>query len=106
MRRVSSSGKPSRRRRAICSGLHGVAHRRSCRRPRRRPFHGTTGPRTAAPVRPATVPAPPPPPPPPPARPPPPPPVGPAPPPTHRPLKKPPRPRFPPRLGCFGGGGG
>src|SRR3954469_9425496 len=49
MRMVSSSGKSSRRRRAICSGLHAVAHRRSCRRPRRRPFHGTTGPRTAAP---------------------------------------------------------
>src|SRR3954465_10162613 len=49
MRMVSSSGKSSRRRRAICSGLHAVAQRRSCRRPRRRPFHGTTGPRTAAP---------------------------------------------------------
>src|SRR4051812_18204697 len=49
MRMVSSSGKSSRKRRAICSGLQAVAHRRSCRRPCRRPFHGTTGPRTAAP---------------------------------------------------------
>src|SRR5215213_3529623 len=49
MRMVSSSGKSSRKRRAICSGLQAVAQRRSCRRPRRRPFHGTTGPRTAAP---------------------------------------------------------
>src|SRR3954454_13286342 len=49
MRMVSSSGKSSRRRRAICSGLHAVAQRRSCRRPCRRPFHMTTGPRTAAP---------------------------------------------------------
>src|SRR3954464_4719807 len=49
MRMVSSSGKSSRKRRAICSGLHAVAQRRSCRRPRRRPFHGTTGPCTAAP---------------------------------------------------------
>src|SRR4051812_41388015 len=49
MRMVSSSGKSSRKRRAICSGLQAVAQRRSCRRPCRRPFHGTTGPRTAAP---------------------------------------------------------
>src|SRR3954453_7029205 len=49
MRMVSSSGKSSRKRRAICSGLHAVAQRRSCRRPCRRPFHGTTGPCTAAP---------------------------------------------------------
>src|SRR3954464_9279426 len=49
MRMVSSSGKSSRKRRAICSGLQAVAQRRSCRRPRRRPFHGTTGPCTAAP---------------------------------------------------------
>src|SRR4051794_8883596 len=48
MRMVSSSGKSSRKRRAICSGLHAVAQRRSCRRPCRRPFHGTTGPCTAA----------------------------------------------------------
>src|SRR3954462_12284770 len=49
MRIVSSSGKSSRKRRAICSGLQAMAHRRSCRRLCRRPFHGTTGPCTAAP---------------------------------------------------------
>src|SRR4051794_19413338 len=57
MRMVSSSGKSSRKRRAICSGLHAVAQRRSCRRPCRRPFHGTTGPRTAAPFGAITRPA-------------------------------------------------
>src|SRR3954468_23926480 len=57
MRMVSSSGKSSRKRRAICSGLHAVAQRRSCRRPCRRPFHGTTGPRTAAPLGATTIPA-------------------------------------------------
>src|SRR5215216_7488864 len=49
MRIVPSSGKSRRRRRAICSGLHAVAHRRSCGGPCRRPFQGTTGPGTAAP---------------------------------------------------------
>src|SRR3954451_756213 len=57
MRMVSSSGKSSRKRRAICSGLQAVAQRRSCRRPRRRPFHGTTGPCTAAPFGAITRPA-------------------------------------------------
>src|SRR6185437_1666816 len=57
MRMVSSSGKSSRRRRAICSGLHALAHRRGCRRPCRRPFQGTTGPRTAALPGPPTSPA-------------------------------------------------
>src|SRR3954447_14363891 len=56
-RMVSSSGKSSRKRRAICSGLQAVAQRRSCRRPCRRPFHGTTGPRTAAPFGAITRPA-------------------------------------------------
>src|SRR5215213_6194108 len=54
---VSSSGKSSRKRRAICSGLHALAHRRGCRRPCRRPFQGTTGPRTAALPEPPTSPA-------------------------------------------------
>src|SRR5215212_7877010 len=57
MRIVSSSGKSSRRRWAICSGLQSMAHRRSCRRPRRRPFHGTAGPCTAAPFGATTIPA-------------------------------------------------
>src|SRR3954452_18949977 len=57
MRMVSSSGKSIRSRRAICSGLHAVAHRRGCRRPCRRPFQGTTGPRTAALPGPQTSPA-------------------------------------------------
>src|SRR3954464_622502 len=57
MRMVASSGKSSRSRRAICSGLHARAHRRCCRRPCRRPFQGTTGPRTAAPPGPAPSPA-------------------------------------------------
>src|SRR5215212_7569152 len=57
MRMVSSSGKSSRSRRAICSGLHALAHRRGCRRPCRRPFQGTTGPRTAALPGPPTSPA-------------------------------------------------
>src|SRR4051812_12521454 len=57
MRMVSSSGKSSRKRRAICSGLHALAHRRGCRRPCRRPFQGTTGPRTAALPGPQTSPA-------------------------------------------------
>src|SRR5215207_5851977 len=57
MRMVSSSGTSSRKRRAICSGLQAVAQRRSCRRPCRRPFHGTTGPCTAAPFGAITRPA-------------------------------------------------
>src|SRR4051812_29589503 len=57
MRMVSSSGKSSRKRRAICSGLHALAHRRGCRRPCRRPFQGTTRPRTAALPEPPTSPA-------------------------------------------------
>src|SRR5215218_2673518 len=57
IRMVSSSGKSSRKRRAICSGLHALAHRRGCRRPCRRPFQGTTGPRTAALPGPQTSPA-------------------------------------------------
>src|SRR5215203_3609738 len=57
MRMVSSSEKSIRKRRAICSGLHALAHRRGCRRPCRRPFQGTTGPRTAAPPGPQTSPA-------------------------------------------------
>src|SRR3954454_17573022 len=54
---VSSSGTSSRKRRAICSGLHALPHRRACRRPCRRPFQGTTGPRTAALPEPPTSPA-------------------------------------------------
>src|SRR5689334_16541497 len=57
IRMVSSLGTSSRKRRAICSGLHAVAHRRGCRRPCRRPFQGTTGPRTAALPGPQTSPA-------------------------------------------------
>src|SRR6185295_237094 len=57
MRMVASPGKSIRRRRAICSGLHAVAQRRGCRRPCRRPFHGTTGPCTAVPPGPPTSPA-------------------------------------------------
>src|SRR3954449_2280808 len=57
IRMVSSSGKSSRKRRAICSGPQAVAQRRSCRRPCRRPFHGTTGPCTAAPFGATTIPA-------------------------------------------------
>src|SRR3982751_5151222 len=49
MRMVSSPGKSIRRRRAICPGLHALAHRRCCRRPCRRPFQATAGPTTAAP---------------------------------------------------------
>ena len=43
-RMLSSSGKSSRSRRAICSGLQARAHRRSCRGPARRPFQATLGP--------------------------------------------------------------
>jgi hypothetical protein len=50
MRLVSSPGKSSRRRQAICCGLRALAHRRSCRGPCGRPFHGTTGSTTAAPL--------------------------------------------------------
>src|SRR3954452_25284570 len=57
IRMVSSSGKSSRKRRAICSGLHALAHRRGCPPPCGRPFQGTTGPRTAALPEPPTSPA-------------------------------------------------
>src|SRR3954449_10657257 len=57
MRIVSSPGKSSRNRWAICSGLHALAHCRFFRCPCRRPFQGTTGPRTAAPPEVATTPA-------------------------------------------------
>ena len=40
-----------------CSGLHAIPHRRFCRGPCRRPFHGTIGPRTAAPSWATTSPA-------------------------------------------------
>jgi hypothetical protein len=56
-RMVSSSGKSSLSRRAICSGLQAVAHRRSCRRPARRPFQGTLGPRISLPFGATTRPA-------------------------------------------------
>src|SRR4051794_28354630 len=59
---VSSSGKSSRKRRAICSGLHALAHRRGRRPPRPRPFPGTPRPRTPAPPPPPPPPATPPPP--------------------------------------------
>src|SRR3954462_15856940 len=54
---VSSSGKSSRRGRAICSGPPALAHGGGCRRPCRRLFQGTTGPRTAALPEPPTSPA-------------------------------------------------
>src|SRR4051794_21630104 len=44
MRIVLSSGKSSRRRREICSGLQALAQRRLCRCTARRPFHTTFGP--------------------------------------------------------------
>src|SRR4051794_5678742 len=50
MRMVSSSGKSTGRRRAICSGLQALAHCRSFRGPCRRPFQDTAGPGTAAPL--------------------------------------------------------
>ncbi len=40
---LSSPGKSSRRRCAICCGLHAIAHRRLCRGPCRRPFHAPSG---------------------------------------------------------------
>jgi hypothetical protein len=50
MRIDSSSGNSARSRFAICSGLHEFAQRRSCRRPRLRPFHrGVAGPGTGRP---------------------------------------------------------
>src|SRR3954470_23926319 len=49
-----SSGCSSRRRSAICCGLHAIPHRRFCRGPCRRPFQGTAGPGTAAPPGTAT----------------------------------------------------
>jgi len=46
----SSSGKSTVNRFEICSGLHAVVHRRSCRRGLLRPFHGAAaGPRTGVP---------------------------------------------------------
>src|SRR3954465_3622425 len=57
MRIVLSSGKSIGKRRAICSGLQALAHRRSLRGPCRRPFHGTTGPGTEAPLGATTTPA-------------------------------------------------
>ena len=57
IRMVLSSGKSTTRRRAICSGLHALAHRRSFRWPCRRPFHGTAGPGTKMPFAAATSPA-------------------------------------------------
>src|SRR3954470_19291904 len=56
MRMVSSSGKSTGKRRAICSGLQAFAHRRSCRGPCRRPFQATVGPGTAAPPGATTAP--------------------------------------------------
>ena len=50
MRIVLSSVKSIGKRRAICSGLQALAHRRSFRRPCRWPFHGTVGPGTIVPV--------------------------------------------------------
>ena len=45
-----SSGNSMGSRWAICSGLHAVAHRRSCRRPLLRPFHcGAEGPEAGDP---------------------------------------------------------
>src|SRR3954469_9936552 len=54
---VSSPGKSSRNRWAICCGLHALAHCRFFRRPCPRPFQGTIGPQTAAPPEVATTPA-------------------------------------------------
>ena len=51
-----SPGKSSRSRREICCGLQALAQRRGCRGPCRRPFHGTTGPDTAAPFGAVTAP--------------------------------------------------
>ena len=57
MRIVLSSGKSIGKRRAICSGLQALAHRRSFRGPCRRPVYGTTGPGTEAPLGVMTAPA-------------------------------------------------
>ena len=57
MRMVVSSGKSIGRRRAICSGLQALAHRRSCRGPCRRPFQATAGPGTGTPLGATTTPA-------------------------------------------------
>jgi hypothetical protein len=58
VRIVSSWGKSTRSRLAICSGLHDLAQRRSLRRPCRRPIHRTSGPGTVVPsgavIRPAS----------------------------------------------------
>lgn len=57
MRMDGSSGKSIGRRCAICAGLHALAHLRCCRRPCRRPFQGTWGPGTSAPLGVITTPA-------------------------------------------------
>ena len=46
----SSSGKSTRSRFAICSGLHDLAQRRSARWPWRRPIKRTSGPATSSPA--------------------------------------------------------
>src|SRR6478735_8443040 len=57
IRIVSSSGKSIGKRRAICSGLHALAHRRFCRWPSRRFFQDTAGPVTGMPLGATTMPA-------------------------------------------------
>src|SRR3954452_7782832 len=55
---LGSSGKSTRSRAEICSGLHAVAHLRSWRRGLLRPFHAlTAGPATAVPSGRRTLPA-------------------------------------------------
>ena len=51
---IGSSGKSNGRRRAICSGLQAVAHRRCCRRTDRLFVHGTSGPAMMFPFGPNT----------------------------------------------------
>src|SRR5215216_3056323 len=57
MRIVLSSGKSIGKRRAICSGLQALAHRRSCLWPCRRPFQDTAGPGMGSPLAATTTPA-------------------------------------------------
>ena len=58
MRMDSSSGKSTFSRCEICSGLHAVAHRRSCRCGLFSPFHaGVSGPATIVPSGRRTLPA-------------------------------------------------
>ena len=52
-----SSGKSTRRRFEICSGLHDLAQRRSARRPWRRPMNPPSGPGTSSPSGLAIMPA-------------------------------------------------